>query len=91
MPPFSQSLFLRWQQKVLNFISQVSLWDPLPQPSVYEAAVHFLTPGGPTPTPASVISLWPGPRSLRQGWLGVDGKRWPPVEQLLAQYLPAAG
>lgn len=76
-------------QKVLNFIPQVSLWDPIPQTRVWEAALRFLTHGG--PTPALVISLWPGPRSFRRGKLGVDGKRWPPAEQLLVQYLLAAG
>lgn len=76
-------------QKVLNFIPQVSLGDPIPQTPVCEAALHLLTHGG--PTPALVISLWPGSRSFRQGKLGVDGERWPPGEQLLAQYLLAAG
>lgn len=54
----------------LNFISQVSPWDPLPQPHVYEVALHFLTHR--VPRVSDLSCPWPAPRDLTYDtmWLG---------------------
>lgn len=69
-------------QKALNFTSQVSLWDPLPRPCVYDAALHFLTHGGLTPPQSQLFPVCgqaPGASGMTDS---VAGKRGCPPEQL---------
>lgn len=81
---FSKLAPVTRHQKALDFTSQVSLWDPLPQPRVYEAALPFLTHGGPTPPQSQLFSVC----GQAQGALGmtdsVAGKRGSPPGQLQA-------
>lgn len=83
-------------QKAPNFTSQVSLWDPLPQPCVYQAALHFIAHGGPTPPQSQLFPVCgqaPGACGQAPGASGmtdsVAGKRGRRPEQLQAQYFRA--
>lgn len=63
---FSELVPETGHQKDLDFMPQVSLWDPLPQPSVCE-----VTHGGPTPTRLSYFLVArPQKPQAGQAWCG---------------------